>query len=163
MTDESITSWLSGRLPEDWFTEVPQVTVDRDEILVVGRIDAPADGGEEAAAGRIARFRDETRERRMAIAREAEHRYGRKVAWGARIGSTEELFTTLSVPVMTRLRQPERLVLDTLVSAGVARSRSEALAWAVRLVGEHAETWLAELRQAMSAVDDLRREGPDLA
>ncbi|MBV9368440.1 MAG: hypothetical protein JO074_01300, partial [Frankiales bacterium] len=86
MTDESITSWLSGRLPEDWFTEVPQVTVDRDEILVVGRIDAPADGGEEAAAGRIARFRDETRERRMAIAREAEHRYGRKVAWGASCG-----------------------------------------------------------------------------
>jgi Arc/MetJ-type ribon-helix-helix transcriptional regulator len=74
-----------------------------------------------------------------------------------------ELFTTLSVPVMTRLRQPERLILDTLVNAGVARSRSEALAWAVRLVGEHADAWLTELRNAMSAVDDLRREGPDLA
>jgi hypothetical protein len=84
------------------------------------------------------------------------------VAWGAKIGDTVELFTTLSVPVMTRLRQPERLILDTLVNAGVARSRSEALAWAVRLVGEHADAWLTELRNAMSTVDDLRREGPDL-
>ena len=35
---------------------------------------------------------------------------------------------------MTRLRMPERRVLDTLVDAGVARSRSHALAWCVRLV-----------------------------
>jgi len=63
---------------------------------------------------------------------------------------------------MTRLRQSERLVLDTLVDAGVARSRSEALAWAVRLVGEHADTWLAELRQAMQKVNDVRNQGPDL-
>ena len=160
MTDESITSWLSGRLPEDWFTEVPQVTVDRDEILVVGRIDAPADGGEEAAAGRIARFRDETRERRMAIAREAEHRYGRKVAWGASCGETTKVFTSLSVPVMTRLRQPERRVLDTLVDAGVARSRSDALAWAVRLVGRHTEDWLEQLRTAMADVERVRAAGP---
>jgi hypothetical protein len=97
----------------------------------------------------------------MAIAREAEHRYGRKVAWGARSGGTRRLFTTLSVPIMTRLRQPERQVLDTLVDAGVARSRSEALAWCVRLVGRHADDWLGELREAMSEVDRLRSEGPD--
>jgi hypothetical protein len=95
-----------------------------------------------AHAGRISRFREQTREERIEIARQAEHRFGRKVAWGARLGESTELFTTLSVPVMTRLRQPERIVLDTLVAAGVARSRSEALAWAVRLVGEHAEGWL---------------------
>ena len=69
----------------------------------------------------------------------------------------------MSAPVMTRLRQPERLVLDTLVDSGVARSRSEALAWAVRLVGEHADSWLGELRDAMTKVDDLRSKGPDLA
>jgi Arc/MetJ-type ribon-helix-helix transcriptional regulator len=63
---------------------------------------------------------------------------------------------------MTRLRQPERMVLDTLVASGVARSRSDALAWAVRLVGAHAEGWLAELREAMTHVDDLRRQGPNL-
>jgi hypothetical protein len=53
-------------------------------------------------------------------------------------------------------------VLDTLVDAGVARSRSEALAWCVRLVGRHADDWLGGLREAMSEVDRLRAEGPEL-
>jgi len=98
----------------------------------------------------------------MQIADEAEARYGRKIAWGASIGDTRVLFTHLSVPVMTRLRQTERRVLDTLVDAGVARSRSEALAWCVKLVGEHTDEWLANLRDAMSEVDKLRAEGPGL-
>lgn len=164
-------AWFTGRLPDGWFTGV-EVTVDREEIVVVGELpeldeefeDSDSGRAERAAAeaGRIARFREETREERIEIARQAEHRYGRKVAWGARLGGTEELFTTLSVPVMTRLRQPERRVLDTLVDAGVARSRSEALAWSVRLVGQHAQEWLDELTRAMSAVDDLRARGPEL-
>jgi hypothetical protein len=102
----------------------------------------------------------------MRIADEAEHRYGRKVAWGVEVGSGENperiLFTHIAVPVMTRLRQPERQVLDTLVDAGVARSRSDALVWSVRLVGEHTDEWLGKLRDAMSTVDDLRAEGPQL-
>ena len=98
----------------------------------------------------------------MKIANEAESRFGRKVAWGATIGDTRALFTHLAVPVMTRLRQEERRVLDTLVDSGVARSRSEALAWCVALVGEHTEEWLAGLRSAMSEVDKLRAEGPSL-
>lgn len=155
-------AWLSGRLPDDWFTGPPTVTVDREEIVVVGELPPPAADDSEAAAGRISRFREETREKRMQIADEAESRYGRKVAWGASIGDTRVLFTHLSVPVMTRLRQTERRVLDTLVDAGVARSRSEALAWCVRLVGEHTDEWLASLRTAMSEVDKLRAEGPDL-
>src|SRR4051812_5846657 len=166
---DDLAGWLAGRLPDAWFTGAPSVTVDREEILVVGELAAPAldEGADDAAraaaaAGRIERFREETRGERMEVARQAEHRYGRKVAWGARIGETTEWFTTLSVPVMTRLRQPERMVLDTLVDAGVARSRSDALAWAVALVGEHAGTWLADLRGAMSAVDELRTQGPVL-
>ncbi|PFG49421.1 hypothetical protein ATK36_4575 [Amycolatopsis sulphurea] len=165
---DDAAAWFGGRLPEGWFTGDPEVTVDRDEIVVVGELPAPtgeyADDAARAAAedGRISRFREETRDERIDIARQAEHRYQRKVAWGARIGGTKVLFTTLSAPVMTRLRQPERLVLDTLVDAGVARSRSEALAWAVRTVGEHADTWLAELREALTKVDDLRAKGPDL-
>lgn len=161
-------AWFVGRLPDGWFTGEVDVTVDREEIVVVGQLRALreefTDDAERAAAeaGRISRFREDTRDERIEIARQAEHRYRRKVAWGARLGSTEELFTTLSVPVMTRLRQPERLVLDTLVDAGVARSRSEALAWAVRLVGEHAQDWLGELKQAMATVDDLRARGPQL-
>jgi hypothetical protein len=166
---DDVAAWFTGRLPDNWFTSAPDITVDREEILVVGELAVPTQeftdeaAAAAAAAGRISRYREDTRDERIEIARQAEHRYGRKVAWGARIGDTAELFTTLSVPVMTRLRQPERLVLDTLVNAGVARSRSEALAWAVRLVGEHAEAWLTELRTAMSTVDDLRREGPDLS
>jgi hypothetical protein len=70
------------------------------------------------------------------------------------------MFTTFSVPVMTRLRQPERLVLDTLVDAGVARSRSDALAWCVRLVGEHEDSWLTDLREALRKVEQVRAEGP---
>ncbi|HKS44671.1 MAG TPA: hypothetical protein VJT49_06065 [Amycolatopsis sp.] len=166
---EDAAAWFAGRLPDDWFVSAPEITVDREEILIVGELPPLAEQFDDDAAraaaesGRISRFREDTREHRIEIARQAEHRYGRKVAWGARIGGTKELFTTLSVPVMTRLRQPERKVLDTLVDSGVARSRSEALAWAVRLVGEHAESWLGELREAMSKVDDLRTKGPDLA
>ena len=161
-------AWFVGRLPDGWFVGEVEVTVDREEIVVVGELPAMnekfTDDAERAAAevGRISRFREDTRDERIEIARQAEHRYQRKVAWGARLGGAEELFTTLSVPVMTRLRQPERLVLDTLVDAGVARSRSEALAWAVRLVGEHAQQWLGELKQAMATVDDLRARGPEL-
>jgi hypothetical protein len=168
LSDEDARGWFAGRLPDGWFTASPEVTVDREEILVVGTLPQLAEELSDAAAlaaahaGRISRFREQTREERIEIARQAEHRFGRKVAWGARLGETTELFTTLSVPVMTRLRQPERIVLDTLVAAGVARSRSEALAWAVRLVGEHAEGWLEELRQAMTRVEDLRSQGPDL-
>jgi hypothetical protein len=163
---DDAAGWFGGRLPDGWFTGAPEVSIDRDEILVVGTLEAPAmDGTDEAAAtaaeaGRISRFREDTRDERIAIAQEAEHRYGRKVAWGVSCGGSRQLFTTLSAPVMTRLRQPERKVLDTLVDAGVARSRSEALAWCVRLVGEHAEEWLGELREAMSAVDRLRAQGP---
>jgi hypothetical protein len=165
---DGIESWFAGRLPEGWFEAPAEITTDRDEILVVGRVAAPetpagdAPAQAEAEAGRITRFREETREARMQIADEAEARYGRKVAWGASIGETRVLFTHLSVPVMTRLRQDERRVLDTLVDAGVARSRSEALAWCVKLVGEHTDEWLASLRAAMSEVDKLRAQGPDL-
>jgi hypothetical protein len=163
------SAWLTGRLPADWYTGTPSITVDREEIIVIGELPAPevaADADDAArtaaAAGRIGRFREDTREARMQIADEAEARYGRKIAWGASIGDTQSLFTHLAVPVMTRLRQDERRVLDTLVDAGVARSRSEALSWCVRLVGEHTDEWLASLRTAMSAVDKVRAAGPDL-
>ena len=164
--DVGVEGWFAGRLPEGWFEEAPEISTDRDEILVVGRIPAPEATGDDAAkaeaeAGRITRFREETRQARMKIAREAEHRFGRKVAWGVETEGSRVLFTHLAVPVMTRLRQPQRMVLDTLVAAGVARSRSEALAWCVRLVGQHSEDWLAELREAMENVERVRGQGPD--
>lgn len=160
-----VAGWFAGRLPDGWFTGPAEITLDRDEITVVGTLPEPEVGeGNPAAAraGRIARFREETREQRMSVADAAQQRYGRSVAWGAACGDDREVFTNASVPVMTRLRQPERLVLDTLVDAGVARSRSEALVWAVRLVGRHADEWLAELRSAMASVEEVRARGPEL-
>jgi hypothetical protein len=151
--------WFRGRLPEDWFSEI-EVRTDREEITVLGTLADDAEGAE--AEGRIGRFRAETKAERIEIALEAQARYQRKVSWGVRLGDTEALFTHVAAPVMTRLRQPERQVLDTLVDAGVARSRSDALAWSVRLVGEHADEWLGQLRDAMAEVDKLRGEGPAL-
>ncbi len=166
----SITSWFSGRLPAEWtHSSPPSIVVDRDEITVTITIDAPTIAGDpsdvdvnEAVIGRIAGFRDDTRERRMAVAREAEHRFERKVAWAVACAERTELFTNVAAPVMTRLRQPERLVLDTLIDASVARSRAEALAWCVRLVGRNAGDWLSELRDAMETVDQVRSTGPDV-
>ena len=160
-------AWITGLIPDDLYASPPDITIDRDEILIVGQLPLPtlpedATDADRAAgeSGRISAFRESTRDQRIKLARQAEHRYERKVAWGAECGGTKALFTTHSAPVMTRLRQPERRVLDTLVDAGVARSRSEALAWCVKLVGQHSEQWLAELRDALTAVDDLRRRGP---
>jgi hypothetical protein len=154
-------------MPSDWFAEAPDINLDREEITIVGVLPVPEAAGpttaaERAAAaeGRSRRFREETRQQRIEIAREAEHRFGRKVSWGVICNEKRVMFTTFSVPVMTRLRQPERLVLDTLVDAGVARSRSDALAWCVRLVGEHEDTWLADLREALRHVEQVRAEGP---
>jgi hypothetical protein len=167
---ERVRGWFAGRLPEEWQDAPAEVTVDREEITVVVHVPDPelAEGASDseiagARDGRVKGFREDTRERRIAIAREAEHRFGRKVSWGVVVGGPEgsrELFTHIAAPVMTRLRQPERMVLDTLVDSGVARSRSEALAWCVRLVGQHQDEWLTELREAMHTVDEVRRRGP---
>jgi len=185
---EQIRGWLTGRLPGDWFEGAPEILIDREEITVIGQLPSPvtavaADGGggagqakgatategaaarpgaeaEAAAIGRSRRFREQTRDARIEIAREAEHAFGRKVSWGVVSDDYKVMFTTLSIPVMTRLRQPERRVLDTLVDAGVARSRSDALAWCVRLVGEHEDSWLSDLREALRHVEQVRAEGP---
>jgi hypothetical protein len=164
---EKLRGWFSGRMPAEWFTAPPEIKVDREEITVVGALADPgvaddASAAEKAAAaeGRSRRFREETRNLRIEIAREAEHKFGRKVSWGVTCAEHRVMFTTFSVPVMTRLRQPERLVLDTLVDAGVARSRSDALAWCVRLVGQHQDAWLTDLRDALEKVQQVREGGP---
>jgi hypothetical protein len=160
-----IAAWFTARLPEEWRSAAPpEITVDREEVVVILSIAAPAvdDPATRSAAidGRIAGFRDETRERRIAIALEAESKFEHKVSWGVCVDDRTAMFTHLAAPVMTRLRQPERLVLDTLVAGGVARSRADALAWCVRLVGQHTEDWLANLKTALAEVDRIRAQGP---
>jgi hypothetical protein len=168
ITDEArerVRGWFSGRLPADWQDAPADISIDRDEIVVILALPDVEAGEsevetEEARAGRASAFREETREQRMAIAREAQGRYERTVSWGVKLGDHVELFTHLAAPTMTRLRQPQRQVLDTLVDAGVARSRADALAWCVRLVAQHEDDWLTELRGAMSQVADVRTKGP---
>ena len=162
-----VRGWFTGRVPDAWQHAPLTVAVDREEVIValtVADVELPADAGvaelEEARAGRVKAFREDTREQRMEIAREAEHRFDRKVSWQVTVGDRTELFTHVAAPVMTRLRQPQRQVLDTLVDAGVARSRSEALGWCVRLVGQHEDDWLSQLREAMTSVADVRAKGP---
>ena len=182
---EQVRGWFLGRLPDGWFAGQPEIQLDREEITVIGQLPpvraADAEPGAAAAGAggaaerglpgpprprrmqsrpRSRRFREETRETRIGIAHEAEQLFGRKVSWGVVSEGRKVMFTTLSVPVMTRLRQAERRVLDTLVEAGVARSRSDALAWCVRLVGEHEDSWLAALRDALRHVEQVRAEGP---
>ena len=165
-TDE-VQGWLAGRLPASWFTSVPNVQIDRDEITIVGTLDLTdiPDGVDATAAaqGRITRFREETRDERIAIAQDLERRFERPVAWGAEAGKISALFTNQAIPAMTRLRQPERQVLDTLVDAGVARSRAEALAWCVKLVGQHEAEWIGSLREALNSVEEARKSGPKYA
>ena len=96
----------------------------------------------------------------MKIAGEAEAKFNRKVSWGVEAGGERRLFAHLALPVMTRLRLPERQVLDTLVAAGVARSRADALGWCVRLVGKHEADWLKDLEDALAQVKNVRAEGP---
>jgi hypothetical protein len=164
---QDIALWFAGKLPAGWFTGPPEVTSDNEEILVVGTLPdvelargTSEDARAAARSARIDRFREETREERVKIAREAERQFKRKVAWGATCGDETRIFTTLSVPVMTRLRLPERQILDTLVAGGVARSRSDALAWCVRLVGMHQADWIKGLRDAIVKVDEARGKGP---
>jgi hypothetical protein len=164
---DRVRGWFTGRVPDAWQHAPLTVAVDREEVIValtVADVELPADAGvaelEEARAGRVKAFREDTREQRMEIAREAEHRFDRKVSWEVTVGDRTELFTHVAAPVMTRLRQPQRQVLDTLVDAGVARSRSEALGWCVRLVGQHEDDWLSQLREAMTSVADVRAKGP---
>src|SRR5487761_241678 len=166
ITEEELRGWFAGRLPEGLFSGSPEITGDRDEILVIGTIpDVELEPGTgesaraTARAARIDRFRAETKEARIAVARDAERLFGRRVSWGARCGAVTQHFTTLGVPVMTRLRLADRQVLDTLIDAGVARSRSEALAWCVRLVARHQGDWIESLRQALAHVEKVREEG----
>jgi hypothetical protein len=162
-----IGAWFSGRVPEGWYESNPTITIDPDEIQVVGILAPPqlAEGAGDderrvAEQARISGFREETRAARMRIADEAQPAFRRSVSWGAECGDSRVLFTTAGVPVMTRLRMADRQVLDTLIEAGVARSRSEALAWCVRLVARHESDWIDELRAAMATVEEVRNRGP---
>ena len=148
---------VSPMIPGGWFDGPPRLTADDDELLIVGTLSDESPGGGDPDA-----FREATRAARMEIADRVQPTTGRSVAWGVSSGDTTTVFTSLGVPVMTRLRIGEREVLDTLQAAGVAKSRSEALAWCVRFVGQREANWLQELRTSIESVSKVRSEGPTL-
>jgi hypothetical protein len=93
---DAIKGWFAGRLPDGWFTGV-EVSVEDDQIVVMGSLPAIDLGStpeekEGAAAGRIARFREETRGARIGVAREAEERFDKYVTWGAKLGGVTKRF-----------------------------------------------------------------------
>lgn len=152
-----IISWMHEHTTA-LFDGPAEVVVDREEITVIGTL--PPEDSDHTTAERITAYRERTRAERIAVAREAEELFRRKVSWGVTSGEDRAMFTHLAVPVMTRLRQSERRVLDTLVAGGVARSRADALAWCVRLVGEHESDWIGRLREALQSVEEARATGP---
>jgi hypothetical protein len=94
----SVKGWFAGRLPDGWFTGA-EVSVEDDQIVVIGELPeaglpatSSAEEKEGAAAGRIARFREETRGERIGIAREAEERFHKYVTWGAKLGGVTKRF-----------------------------------------------------------------------
>src|SRR5438046_2861513 len=92
----SIKGWFAGRLPDGWFAGV-DVAVEDDQIVVIGtlpetKLGSTPEEKEGAAAGRIARFREETRGERIGIAQEAEERFHKFVTWGAKLGGVTKRF-----------------------------------------------------------------------
>jgi hypothetical protein len=163
-----IQEWFAERVPKHWNIGGLEIVADQDEILVVADLPpahpahpVPGEDGEiNEDLAEFRHFRESSRDERMVLAKAAEKVFGRRVSWGARVGEMVVVFTTASVPVMTRLRLSERQVLDTLIDAGVARSRSEALAWCVRLVGDNEKDWIGELRRTFAHVEAVRDRGP---
>ena len=134
--------WLSAGCRRT-FRRRPEVTVDREKITVVGTLAVPdlaegASDAERAAAlrGRIEGVpRGHPRQAHRDTSSSTEHRTA-KVAWASR-STGSVLFTTLSVPAMTRLRRPSA----PCSTPGRRRRRevADALAWCVKLVGKHSD------------------------
>jgi hypothetical protein len=158
MNTEEIQRWLQERLPSELCAAPPDVTSYDDELLITltaaPHLALTEDAEAEQAA--IARLREESRPLRMQLAREVQGTVGRPVAWSVRLGASEATFTTRTTPVMTRLNRAEREVLDTLVAAGLAETRSAALAYVVRAFAAEHGVWLAEARQALAEVAKVR-------
>ena len=71
-----VRAWFTGRLPDEWFSAPAEITVDREEITIMGTLPEPeADDAVAAAEGRIKRFREDTRVRRI---RSEERRVGKE-------------------------------------------------------------------------------------
>lgn len=164
VSEDELVAWFTGSIPDTWFEGAITVTFDRDEIVVSGLLPSPnvekADQQAIAEEARIDSFREETRSSRISIAGRAQERFGRHVSWVATCGDTVSNYTRANVPAMTRLAFDQRATLDTLIEAGVARSRADALSWCVTMVGRNEAAWIEELKEALQGVEMVREQGP---
>lgn len=162
MQQDELVPWLTAQLPQELLGAAPEVSLYDDELIVMLHPRQPnppaANADEQRSQERalIVQLREASRPLRMRIAETLQQRLQRPVAWGMRIGQSEELFTARTVPVMTRLDRRERDVLDTLVAAGVAETRSAALAYCVRVFANEHHDWLQEVRGVIAQVQQVR-------
>ena len=163
-----IKSWLLEQLPTSVLASDPEIIVESDELLVILHVavDSLAGEGEVRAQSEralIDRLRAETRALRIHLARSINRTYGVVVSWGMQAGETVQMFTSNNtVPVMTRLTRTERQVLDTLIAANIANTRSTALSYIVRTFAAEHPDWLNEIREVAKHMAQLRKQVPSL-
>lgn len=161
---QELAQWLCGQLPASVLGNDPEVTIDADELLIILTLETEmfVDEGEatrrRAEQELVERLRSQTRQLRIQLGRHLERTYGCAVSWGMRAGETLELFTPNTAPVMTRLSRQERQVLDTLIAANIAHTRSAALSYIVRLFAAEHQEWLNTVQQAVQQMTSLREQ-----
>jgi len=106
-----------------------------DELPPLGWVEFRPDGASEDACGRVP------------ITRLS----GRR---GLGTTSTEEVGGEQLTPVMTRLGPDDLATVDTLITAGIASSRADALRWALGRIREHAA--YAQLQQRVREIEELK-------
>ena len=160
---QELSQWLLSQLPASVTGSDPEINIDADELLVTLNLSTDTLKGDGEALKKleqelIERQRSETRKLRIQLGRHLERISGYAVSWGMRAGGTVQHFTMNSVAVMTRLSGPERQVLDMLIAANVANTRSAALAYIVRTFAAEHQEWLNQVQEAAKHMSSLRTQ-----
>jgi hypothetical protein len=165
---DEIKSWLLEQLPSSVLASDPEINIESDELLVILHVAVDSVTGEGEARAQseralIDRLRTETRALRIHLGRSINRTYGMIVSWGMQAGETLQRFTSnTTVPVMTRLTRTERHVLDTLIAANIANTRSTALSYIVRTFAAEHRDWLNEIQGVARHMARLRKQVPSL-
>jgi hypothetical protein len=160
---QELTQWLLSQLPASVVGSDPEITINADELLITLNLNTETLMGKgealkNAEHALIEHQRSETRTLRIQLGRHLERTYGCAVSWGMRAGGTVQLFTTNTTAVMTRLSRTERQVLDTLIAANVANTRSAALGYIVRTFAIEHQEWLNQAQEAAKHMTNLREQ-----
>ena len=160
---QELRKWLLSQLPASVVGSDPEITIDADELLIILTLNTETLVGEgealkNAEHALLERQRSETRALRIQLGRQLERTCGYAVSWGMRAGGTVQLFTPNTTAVMTRLTREERQVLDTLIAANVANTRSAALGYIVRTFAVEHQDWLHKAQQAAKNMASLRAQ-----